>query len=288
MLVGLLPGIAHAGADVSVVKMVHASPTQAKEAVHQTIPVNLYMPPNPPAPGAVKAQTMNVPHLLAQRTTNYRHASATQAKNIELLAKRLNGVIVKPGQVFSYYEHVGPYTAKNGYGWGRAFAGGRIIPSMGGGVCQGASTLYSALLRTGLPIVERHNHQLTVPYLPPGEDATVAASAHLNFRFKNNQTTPILITAATYPKERFLTIAIWGAKAGPDIQVKHRILAVYPYQTLTERHRNTTHANGHVIAPGQAGVKTDTWLSIKTAHGLVRKEIGIDTYESSPRIIEAH
>lgn len=245
------------------------------------------MPPNPPAPGKAEAASKNIPYLWAQRTTNYHHASPTQAKNIELLARRLNGVMVKPGETFSYYQHVGPYTAANGYGWGRAFANGRIIPSMGGGVCQGASTLYSALMRTGLPIVERHNHELTVPYLPPGEDATVAASVHLDFRFRNDQPRPIMIAAATYPKERYLTIAIWGAQVGPSIQVHHRVLATYPVQVLTEQrgHAPGMHSK-HVVAPGQMGVKTDTWLSIKTAHGQVRKEIGIDTYESSPRVVE--
>lgn len=169
-----------------------------------------------PPIGTEQAKKLSLGYLLAQQTTNFNHASASQAKNIALVARRLNGTVVKPNGVFSYYATVGPYTAENGYHWGRAFSGDRIIPSMGGGVCQGASTLYSALLRTGLPVIERHAHSLKVPYLPPGEDTTVA-STYLNFRFRNNRSTPILITAKADVTKRLITVELWGATPAPRL-----------------------------------------------------------------------
>lgn len=251
----------------------------------QDIPTNLFMPPNPPPPGREKAHSLKLNYVLTERTTNYRHASPSQAKNIELVAHRLNGVVVNPGQTFSYYKCVGPYTQQNGFGWGRAFAGDRIIPSMGGGVCQGASTLYSALLKTELAIVERHRHGLTVPYLPPGEDATVAASANLDFRFKNNQASPILIAAAADSDKRFLTISVWGAKPAPEIQVKHRILAKYPYQTIQKMNPKLD-TGSKVLFPGQFGAKVQTWVELKSEDKMIRREIGVDVYRASPRVIE--
>lgn len=262
----------------------HAVVAASSQDVKPAIPAHLFMPPNPTPPGQPKAQSLGLPYVLAQRTTNYYHASASQGKNIELVARRLNGVVVQPGETFSYYQHVGPYTSQNGFGWGRAFDGDRIVPSMGGGVCQGASTLYSALLRTGLPIVERHNHGLTVPYLPAGEDATVAASAHLDFRFKNNQSTPILITSKAYPEKRFLTVAIWGKKPAPGIEVKHRVLAEYPYKTKRKVVPNIKEQKE--LFPGQAGGTVETWLNIHSKMGIIRKEIGVDRYQSSAHVIE--
>lgn len=235
------------------------------------------------APGESQAKAMKLPYLLASRTTNYNHASPSQGKNIELVATRLNGVVVQPGQVFSYFKVVGPYTAENGYGWGRMFSGDRIVPSIGGGVCQGSSTLYSALLRTGLPILERHHHGLTVPYLPPGEDATVADD-YLNFRFRNNRTTPVLITAKA--GNRHLTVAIWGATPGPEIVVKHQILAEYPFRTITKFDATLKPGETKVLAPGQKGVRVKTWLEQKTPKGTEIKDLGIDLYRPSPRIIE--
>lgn len=235
------------------------------------------------APGESQAKAMKLPYLLASRTTNYFHASPSQGKNIELVAKRLNGTVVGPGQVFSYYRQVGPYTEENGFGWGRMFVGDRIVPSIGGGVCQGSSTLYSAVLRTGLLVLERHHHGLTVPYLPPGEDATVA-SDYLDFRFKNTRTTPILITAQT--RDRHLSVALWGASPGPEIVVKHKILSETPFATITKDNPKLKPGEVHVVAPGQNGVTVKSWLEVKTPQGTQVKELGIDRYRSSPRIVE--
>lgn len=236
-----------------------------------------------PAPGESQAKAIKLPYLLASRTTNYFHASPSQALNIELVAKRLNGTVIPPGATFSYYRRVGPYTAENGYGWGRAFVGDRIVPSVGGGVCQGSSTLYSAVLRTGLPVIERHPHGLTVPYLPPGEDATVS-SDYLNFQFKNSRTTPVLITARA--GNRHLTVALWGAQPGPEIVVRHQILAEYPYRTITRVNEQLKPGQSRVLAPGQQGVMVKNWLEIKTPAGVEKKDLGIDRYRPSPRIIE--
>lgn len=260
--------------------MVTAAPTPT-----ETIPQNLFMPPNPPSPGRERAERLKLGYVLAERTTNYRHASPSQCKNIELLARRLNGVVVDPGETFSYYRSVGPYTEANGYGWGRAFSGDRIIPSMGGGVCQGASTLYSTLLRTDLTVVERHSHGLTVPYLPAGEDATVAASANLDFRFKNNQTSPVLIGATTNHDKRYLTIAVWGAQKPSDIEVKHSILAVYPYQTIRKQNPKLD-TDSEVLFPGQPGAKVKTWVLIRQANQTIQRNISVDVYRASPRVIE--
>ncbi|GMA64429.1 hypothetical protein GCM10025859_48690 [Alicyclobacillus fastidiosus] len=223
-------------------------------------------------------------YVLAERTTNYFHASPTQSKNIELVAKRLNGLILEPGQTFSYNHELGPYTAANGYGWGRAFLGDRIVPSMGGGVCQGASTLYSALLRTGLPIVERHQHGLTVPYLPAGEDATVSVPT-LDFRFKNNFATPLMIGASADSDRRFFTVVLWGAAPLHPWAVHHRVLYTSKYPTLHKRTNQLPKGQRRVIFPGQNGVRVETWVdNPDEVHS--KKRLGVDTYLASPRVIE--
>lgn len=238
-----------------------------------------------PPPGEEAARALKLPYLLASRTTNYNHASTTQVGNIELCARRLNGTVLQPGQEFSYYRRVGPYTVANGYGWGRAFVGDRIVPSVGGGVCQCSSTLYSALLRTGLKVVERHAHGLTVPYLPPGEDATVSGD-YLNFRFRNTSPTPILIAA--HAAHRLLTVAVWGGQPGPEITVHHEILARYPFRTLVRRNPRLPAGTRQVVAPGQEGVKVKSWLEIVDRPGAPAhtRDLGIDVYRASPRIIE--
>ncbi len=247
------------------------------ERAHQDVPVVIEK-----TPGESQAKAMKLPYLLASRTTNYNHATPSQGKNIELVAQRLNGAVVQPGQVFSYYQRVGPYTKENGFGWGRMFVGDRIVPSIGGGVCQGSSTLYSAVLRTGLQVLERHQHGLTVPYLPPGEDATVAAD-YLNFRFRNNRATPVLITAQA--GNRHLTVSLWGATPGPEIVVKHQILSESPFRTITKVDSDLKPGETKVLAPGQTGVTVKSWLEVKTPTGTEIRNLGVDRYLPSPRIV---
>ena len=234
------------------------------------------------AVGKNGAGVTRLPYRWSAVTTTYYHASATQAVNIEITASRMNGTVLQPGQVFSYYEKVGPYTAANGYGWGRAFVGDRIVPSVGGGVCQGASTLYAAVLRTGLKVLERHQHGLLVPYLPPGEDATVSAD-YLNFRFQNSSDHPVLIAASA--GDRHYRIAIWGAVPGPHITVRHEILARYPFRTLYRTDLDLKPGQQEVMAPGQEGVKARTWLEVQTASGTRNEDLGVDIYRPSPRIV---
>ncbi|MFB5191974.1 VanW family protein [Alicyclobacillus fastidiosus] len=261
--------------------------THRTDIIPSSPPVSMpYMPPNPSRPpGRDEALGLGLRYVLAERTTNYFHASPTQAKNIELVAKRLNGLILEPGQTFSYNHELGPYTAGNGYGWGRAFLGDRIVPSMGGGVCQGASTLYSALLRTGLPIVERHQHGLTVPYLPAGEDATVSEPT-LDFRFQNNLPTPVMIGASADSQERFLTVALWGAKPLRPLMVHHRVISTSAYSTLHKRTDKLPKGQHHVMFPGQNGVQVETWVDNPADQVHSKRSFGVDTYLASPRVIE--
>lgn len=107
--------------------------------------------------------------------------------NIRQAVKRLNGKIVYPNEIFSFYKTVGPYNSKNGY----VFYGEYV----GSGVCQVSTTIYNAALLLNLQIVERLNHGAMVPYVDYGMDATVYSNT-TDFRFKNNSKYPIYIEAS--------------------------------------------------------------------------------------------
>jgi vancomycin resistance protein YoaR len=133
-----------------------------------------------------------------------------------------------------------------------------------------------------LPVLERHHHGLTVPYLPPGEDATVAED-YLNFRFRNDQRTPILITAQA--QDRHLRIALWGSTPPPTIVVHHQVLQRYPFRTVVHYDPQLAPGQTKILSPGQDGVLVKTWLTIKTGDGSEMKPLGTDRYRPSPRII---
>ncbi len=215
--------------------------------------------------------------------TGFTHASASQAANIALVAKKLAGVIIPKGAVFSYNRAAGPFTAAGGYGWGRMFVGERIVPTIGGGVCQGASTLYNVVLLANLPVVERHRHGLTVPYLPPGRDATVTESGGLDFRFRNDTPGPLVLWAQA--KDRRLSIAIYGRVAPPKVTVETEVVSRTPFRTEVINDRELPPGTEQVAAAGQDGARSRTWVVVDGPGGPVRRYLGEDSYRPSPRVI---
>ncbi len=112
--------------------------------------------------------------------------------NIECGAGHLNGLIVLPGEEISVNAMMEPYTEENGYVAAGSYESGKVVDTMGGGICQVSTTLYNALLYSELEITERHQHSLTVNYIDPGRDAAIADDVK-DLKFRNNTDAPILI-----------------------------------------------------------------------------------------------
>ena len=114
--------------------------------------------------------------------------------NLRLLCAALDGVILQPGEEFSYNDTVGERTAERGYKPAPAYSGTRLTDSIGGGVCQGSTTLYNCVLLADLEVVHRLCHGATVTYVPLGLDATVNWGT-TDFKFRNNFHFPIKLQA---------------------------------------------------------------------------------------------
>jgi hypothetical protein len=115
--------------------------------------------------------------------------------------------------VFSYNDIVGPRTPRLGWRNAPTYQDGLVVPGPGGGICQTSTTLYNAVLRANLKVVERQNHSMPVHYVPPGCDATVNYGS-TDFRFANNTSGPVYVQALT-PGGR-LTFNLYGvAEATP-------------------------------------------------------------------------
>lgn len=124
--------------------------------------------------------------------TTWITGSAGRASNIRLAGRQIHNTLLLPGEVFSFNQVVGPRTAARGYMSAPVIVGEALVPGVGGGICQVSSTLYNAVLRAKLRVVERHGHSLPVRYVPPGRDATVNWP-DLDVKFRNSRRTPILI-----------------------------------------------------------------------------------------------
>ena len=127
--------------------------------------------------------------------------------NIELSASALNGRVVMPGDTLSFNQCTGQRTGAKGYREAGAIAGGVLVDDTGGGVCQTSSTLFNAVIRADLEIVEREAHSWPASYVNKGEDATVNWPS-LDFVFRNNGQFPVFVVA-WYEKQK-VTVEIYG------------------------------------------------------------------------------
>lgn len=115
--------------------------------------------------------------------------------NLRLLCQALDGVILQPGEEFSYNETVGERTEEKGYKPATAYSGKSLIKDIGGGVCQGSTTLYNCALLADLEILERVCHGAKVGYISLGLDAAVNWNTKTDLRFKNNFHFPMMLKA---------------------------------------------------------------------------------------------
>lgn len=145
---------------------------------------------------------------LVAYTTLFNPRDANRTHNLQLVARRLDGAFVKPGEVFSFNGWVGERRPSDGFREAIVYKFGKMEKDTGGGLCQVSSTLYNVALLTGLPIRQRSHHSLTVHYVPLGRDATVYWGTH-DLRFENDTSTPIYIR--TVVRRASLTIEAWGA-----------------------------------------------------------------------------
>ena len=112
--------------------------------------------------------------VMASYTTTVAAGNPDRTENVRLSAAAINGYLMAPGDLFSFWAVVGEATLEKGYRYAPVIRAGEIVPGIGGGMCQVSSTLYNAALLANLTIVERYNHSLAQGYIPLGRDATVA------------------------------------------------------------------------------------------------------------------
>ena len=160
------------------------------------------------------AKTLGIRHQVSTYTTLMGESSANRIWNVQLLGRYLDGTIVRPGQVFSYNKVMGPRTAERGFREGQMIWNGVLVPSIGGGVCQTATTIFNAAFEAGLPIMKRTNHSFYISHYPMGRDATVSWEGS-DFVFKNDLDHAILIKA--HGNASTFTVTFYGTRQGRKV-----------------------------------------------------------------------
>ena len=185
--------------------------------------------------------------------------SATRNKNLRIACEAINGVILMPGETFSFNKLVGATTKDKGYDVGHGYLDGEVAEVIGGGICQVASTLYVACVEADLKIVERYMHAYMPSYMGASTDATVYYP-YLDYKFKNNTDRPIKVEAIA--SGATVTCKILGVDTR-DYYVKFETVIVkkIPWETIYKEYAPD---NEEGYTDGQVLSKSSPYSSVES------------------------
>ena len=246
-----------------------------------TIPIKIIAP-------TVKTSDLGVeafPDLLATFSTKFSTSNVNRSTNIHLAAKKINGIVIMPGETFSYNQTVGKRTAAAGFKEAAVYAGGQVTTGIGGGICQVSSTLYNAVLLANLEIVERDNHLFNPGYVKAGTDATVSWGGP-DFKFKNTRNYPIKVTCST--NNGTVIFNLYGLKEENEyeVSIEATITSYIAYKTVTQNDASLEVGQTKVLESGSSGCNSVTYRVLKSNGEEVSRElISQDTYAPHNRVI---
>ncbi len=234
-----------------------------------------------------KTELMNRFGLISAYTTTTT-SDGKRNTNIQLSAEAISGKTVLPGEIFSFNAATGERTAAKGYQEAPAISGGQSKDEVGGGVCQTSSTLFNAVARADLEIIERNPHAWPSHYIEKGFDATVNWPG-LDFKFKNNTEWPVFIIAG-YSKRK-VTVNIYGMSLGSDVRIdlESEVVRTIPKPEGTNYVINTSLAPGESkkTVTGRQGYEVNTWKVWYQGNREIKREILFKTtYRAYQETIE--
>ena len=226
-----------------------------------------------------------VKDVLGTFTTSYSTSGASRSKNVANGCSLINGTTLYPGDTFSTYNTVKPFSTENGYEMAGSYLNGKVVDSIGGGICQVSTTLYNAVLRAELEVTERHNHSMIVTYVDPSADAAIAESSGKDFVFVNNTDYPIYIDGHTADKK--ITFTIYGV----ETRAKNRTVA-YESEVIEKKVPEADQIIADASQPigvisvssAHIGYKARLWKIVKeNGVEVSREQVNSSNYKMSPR-----
>ena len=224
--------------------------------------------------------------LIATYTSKYDTSDKNRVTNLEIAANRCNNTVLYPGDEFSYNKALGHRTTVNGYKMGNSFAGGKVVQTIGGGICQVSSTLYNAVLRADLTITDRTAHGMYVQYVPQSTDATVVDNA-IDFKFRNDRKYPVKIV--TTCENGVMTASIYGVKEAdePTIDIETKILETIEYTTQKQNDSSMKKGTTKVVQKPVNGYVSEAYkVYYKNGKETSRELISKDKYIPTNEIIK--
>ena len=237
-------------------------------------------------PQGKEEELAKVKDVLGTFSTSYSTSGSSRSANVENGCRLINGTILFPGEEFSAYQTVSPFSQDNGYYMAGSYLNGQVVDSLGGGICQVSTTLYNAVLRAELEVTERYNHSMIVTYVDPSADAAIAESSGKDFKFKNNTDYPIYIEGTT-SGDKQITFTIYGVETrDPGREVVYESVVLERIVPDTENiYTDASQPVGFCsVQSAHIGYKAQLWKIVKENGAEVsREQVNSSTYMKAPR-----
>ncbi|OYN85925.1 hypothetical protein CGZ92_10125 [Parenemella sanctibonifatiensis] len=165
------------------------------------------------------AEKLGIKEVIGEFTTYFPHADYRNT-NLTVASRAINNTMVKPGEIFSLNDTLGPRTNERGYVDGWVIQGGKMRKETAGGISQASTTTFNAAFFAGLEDVEHHPHSLYFPRYPAGRESTIYYGSK-DMRFRNNTDYGIVMQAFVNPsspgKQGSMTVRVWSTKTWDEI-----------------------------------------------------------------------
>ncbi len=230
-----------------------------------------------------EAKAMGIKERVSVFTTSYSAGNVPRVNNIHLLSKDLDGTIIAPGKIFSFNGTIGPRTAEKGYKEAPTIVQGELVPSVGGGVCQVATTLFNAIFFAGYPVVSRQNHSFYIDHYPAGRDATVSWGGQ-DLKFKNDTETYLLIK--TWCSSSTVTIGIYSTDYKTDVSCEATDFTNFqPFATKTTDDAGLPKGQQVTESGGIEGRDITVFRTVKRDDKVVRKDKFFSRYKPKQAVV---
>lgn len=166
-------------------------------------------------------KSLGIKELIATGHSAYYGSPANRMYNINLGVSRYNGLLIKPGEEFSFNKHLGNVDAKSGYLPEKVIKKNKVEVEYGGGICQVSTTMYRAALLAGFPITERNPHSWKVDYygqsMGHGLDATIYPGSS-DVKFINDTSGHVIVHSYTKGNEAYFKF--YGTKDARQVELE--------------------------------------------------------------------
>lgn len=231
-----------------------------------------------------EAAALKITKQISSFSTDFDARNAPRVSNIDRMASAIDGTILMPGETFSLNGTTGDRSAANGYQEAGVLVDGEVVPGIGGGVCQVATTLFNAVYSAGLEVVERSNHSLFISSYPTGKDAMINYG-YQDLKFKNDTAYGMLLKARA--SEKALSVSVYSSSLGRRVEESVSPMTNHRSPELKVVEDPTLPAGTETVtAEGKDGFDVSVTRAVYQGSDLLHKDTFVSKYKPWKRVIK--